>query len=137
MKDELIKKYVKDFDGLLKELKGVSLFQTEVVVGENAVIFVFGRIYRYLNFDDFVIGHNKDLSNKLDGCAWIDKDRKALDVEFESRSRHFIEHITKGDVKPKDYKNTLIVCWDDNWKERPSEIDVLELEPLWKQANKL
>lgn len=137
MKDEIIKKYVKDLNGLLKELKDVSPYQTDIVVGENAVIFYFGRIYKYLNFYDFTIGHEKALSHKLDGWAWIEKDKKAIDVEFEPQSKNFEEHIKKGDVKPEDYENTLIVCWDDNWKECPSEIDVLELEHFWKQAHKL
>jgi len=134
MKDEIIKKYVRDLDGLLRELEGEFISQTEFVVGENTVIFLFGRIYRYLNFHEFMIGHEKTLENKLDAWAYLDKESKEIFVEFESRSKHFEEHITKGDVKEEDYKNTLIVCWDDNWKERPSEIDVFDLESLWKQA---
>lgn len=136
MKDEIIKKYVKDSDGLLEELRNASfVFQPQMVVGEHAVIFLFGMIYKYLKFKDVSIGHLKDLENRLDASALLDDDEELL-IEFESRSKHFEEHITKGDVKPEDYKNTLIVCWDDNWKERPSEIDVFDLEPLWKKAQK-
>jgi len=133
MKDEIIKKYVKDLDGVLKEMSEF-VSQPQIVVGESAVIFLFGRIYKYLNFYEFIIGHDKALENKLDAWAMLEKDNKELFVEFEPRSKNFEEHIKKGNVKPKDYKNTLIVCWDDNWKERPSEIDVFELEPLWKKA---
>jgi len=135
MKDEIIKKYVKDLDGLLKEMDNFIL-ETTLKIGESAVVFFFGRIFRYLNFDGLVIGHEKASENKLDAWAWQNKNKKGIFVEFESRSKHFKKHIRNGDVKPEDYKNTLIVCWDDNWQERPSEIDVLELEPLWKQANK-
>ena len=136
MNNEIIKKYVKDVDGLLREL-GDAVSQPHLVVGENAVIFLFGRIYRYLKFYDFIIGHEKALENKLDAWAYLEKDSKEIFVEFESRSRNFEEHIKKGDVKQKDYENTLIVCWDDNWKERPSEINVFDLEPLWKKAQKI
>jgi hypothetical protein len=134
MKEEIIKKYVKDLNGLLKEMEGEFVSQTSIVVGESAVIFMFGRIFRYLNFFEFIIGHDKALGNRLDAWGMLGNDRDIL-IEFEPRSKNFEEHIKKGDVKPEDYKNILIVCWDDNWKERPSEIDVLEIEPLWKQAN--
>jgi hypothetical protein len=133
MKDEIVKKYVKDLDGLLKEL-GEYVSQPQIVVGESAVIFLFGRIFRFLNFYEFIVGHNKALENKLDAWAMLENDDKELLVEFEARSKNFETHIKKGDVKPEDYKNTLIVCWDANWKEQPSEIDVFDIEPLWKQA---
>ena len=133
MDNDIIKKYVKDLDGLLVEL-GKVVSQPQLVVGENAVIFLFGRIYRYLNFYEFIVGHEKALENKLDAWAMLENDNNELLVEFEPRSKRFKGHIAKGNVKPEDYKNTLIVCWDDNWKERPSEIDVFDLEPLWKQA---
>ena len=135
MDKEIIKKYVKDLDGLLKEM-GEAISQPYVVVGENAVIFFFGRIFKYLNFDDFLIGHQKDLENKLDAWAWMEKDNKEIFVEFESRSKNFKKHIIKGHIKPEDYKNTLIVCWDDDWNECPSEIDIMALGLYWKQAQK-
>jgi hypothetical protein len=60
---------------------------------------------------------------------------RARFLEFEVYSKNFETYIKKGDVKPEDYKNTLIVCWDHDWKECPSEIDVIDLNPFWKQAN--
>jgi hypothetical protein len=128
---------VKDLDGLLEELRNASfVVQPQNVVGEHAVIFLFGMIYKYLKFKDVSIGHLKDLENRLDSTALLEDDEELfIEIEFESRSKHFEEHIKKGDVKPEDYKKTLIVCWyDDNWKERPSEIDVFDLESLWNQV---
>lgn len=49
-------------------------------------------------------------------------------IKFEGRSKDF----TKGRVKREGCKHTLIVCWNDNWEERPSEIDVFDLQTLWK-----
>jgi hypothetical protein len=136
MNDRIIKKYVKDLDGLLEELRNAPfVVQPQVEVGEHAVIFLFGMISKYLKFKDISIGHLKDLENRLDASALLEDDEELfIDIEFESRSKHFEEHIKKGHVKPEDYKNTLIVCWDCNWKELPSEIDVFDIEPLWKKA---
>ena len=121
MKDEIIKKYVRDLNGLLEEMSEVQVIPA-VKTGENAVIFLFGRIFRFLNFDDIFIGHEK--AGDLD--AWACRGQLDTIIEFESRSRHFKEQ--GHDVNKCD----LIVCWDDNWKECP--IDVLELEYFWKKA---
>jgi hypothetical protein len=132
MTDEIIKKYVKDLDGLLEELRNASfVVQPQMVVGEHAVILLFGMIFKYLKFKDISIGHLKDLENKLDASALLEDDEELL-IEFESRSNHAKKDIKK--VKPEDYSKTLIVCWNDNWRTRPSEIEVFALEPLWKQA---
>jgi hypothetical protein len=138
MNDKIIRKYVEDLDRLLEELRNARfVVQPQSVVGEHAVIFLFGMIFKHLKFKDVTIGHLKDLENRLDATALLEDDEELfIEIEFESRSKHFEEHITKGDVKPEDYKNTLIVCWDDNWKERPSEVDVFDLEPLWKKAQR-
>jgi hypothetical protein len=128
MNDKIIRKYVRDLDGLLKELKGEFVSQTELQVGENAVIFLFGRIYRYLNFYEFVIGHEKALENDLDAWAYLEKENKGISVEFEAQSANF-----KKD-KHDPEKCDLIVCWNDNWNGRPAKIDVFDLESLWKQA---
>jgi hypothetical protein len=134
MNDRIIKKYVENLDGLLKELKNAPFqFQPQFEVGEEAVVFVFGMISKHLKFTDITIGHLKDLQNRLDATALLEEGEESwMDIEFESRSSHAKKDIKK--VKPEDYSKTLIVCWDDDWKERPSEIDVFELSPLWKKA---
>lgn len=127
MEDKIIRKYVRDSNGLLMEMGKVKC-QPELVVGENAVIFLFGRIFRYLNFDDILIGHEKDLDSRLDASAW--QGRKEIIIEFEACSKNF-----KKD-KHDPNKCDLIVCWEDDWKERPSNIDVLELKRFWEKAQK-
>jgi hypothetical protein len=42
-------------------------------------------------------------------------------IEFEYKSKDFVQH--GHDAKSCD----VIVCWEDNWKDRPSRIEVLEL----------
>lgn len=124
LKDEIIRKYVRDFDGLLEEMK---LFQAQTAwkVLENAVIFLFGRIFRYLSFEDIILGHEK--KGSLDGWAWNEKAKKPTVIEFEARSRNFLKD--KHDLTKCD----LIVCWEDNWEECP--VDVLELKYFWEKAN--
>ena len=127
MQREITRKYVRDLDGLLGEMSKVIL-QPELVVGENAVVFFFGRIFRYLNFDDIVIGHEKALENGLDAWAWQEKNKKEIIIEFESRSKNF-----KGKHDPK--KCDLIVCWEDDW--HLSDVDVLELKRFWEEVQKI
>lgn len=129
MEDEIIRKYVRDFNGLLREMGKVTC-QPELVVGENAVIFLFGRIFRYLNFGDILIGHEKALDSKLDAWAWQERNNKEIIIEFEARSKNFEKD------KHDPNKCDLIVCWEDNWKEHPSNIDVLELKRFWEKAQR-
>ena len=127
MKGEINRKYVRDLDGLLGEMSKVTI-QPRLVVGENAVVFLFGRIFRYLNFDDIVIGHEKALDSELDAWAWQEKYKREIIIEFESRSKHF------EDQGHDPNKCDLIVCWEDNWKTCPSNVDVLELKQFWIEA---
>jgi hypothetical protein len=132
MKEELFKKYVKDLDGLVKEVKSwgeefTVLHQTfqfaERWMYETGVIFLFGRLYKFLDFRDITIG-----GKGLDAAVrWQDE---VKNLEFEVLSSGFKEHIKRGDVKPEDYKNTIIVCWEDDWKEAPKEIDIIVLKDL-------
>jgi len=121
MKDEIIKKYVKDIDGLLEEMSEVQAIPA-VRIDEKGVIFLFGRIFRFLNFDDVTVGHEK--AGDLD--AWACRGQDITVIEFEARSKNFVKD--KHDISKCD----LIVCWENNWKECP--IDVLELEYFWKKA---
>jgi hypothetical protein len=120
MMDEMIKKYVKDMEGLLKELWLAQMTIAQKKIKEKAVIFIFGRIFRFLNFEDVMIGHEK--AGDLDALAWT-KDEREVIIEFESRSKNFNHDISKCD---------LIVCWEHDWKDCP--IDVLELKYLWERA---
>lgn len=117
---------MKDLDGLLEEMSKVKLQPKNLDVKENAVIFLFGRIFRFLNFDDIVIGH--DEKGDLDAWARQGKNDKFTIIEFEAQSANF-----KKD-KHDPEKCDLIVCWNDNWNDRPSKIDVFDLESLWDKA---
>jgi hypothetical protein len=107
---------------LLEELRNAPfVVQPQKKVGEHAVVFLFGMIFKYLRFKDISIGHSKDLGNKLDASAWSEDDEE-LFIEFESRSKHLEKRIRDSEVKLEDYKNTLIVFWDVCWKERAVSI---------------
>ncbi len=127
MKDEVITKYVRDLDGLLEELSSVQAIPA-VKTGELAVVFLFGRIFRFLDFDDVTVGHEK--AGDLDAWAWNDRKMRDTTIEFEAASRNFNVH----EHDPK--KCNLIVCWKHNWKECPDYVDVLELKYLWELAQK-
>jgi hypothetical protein len=131
--DEIVKKYVANPEGIIAEMEKVVV-QPQIQIGEQFVVFIFGLIFRHLKFKDIEIGHLKDLETKLDAFALLGENDDEIHVEFERSSNKFKPHIAKGHVKPEDYKNTLIVCWDDNWQANPG-IDVLALEPFWKKAN--
>lgn len=131
--EEMVKKYVANPEGIIAEMADIAI-QPQMQMGEQIVVFVFGRIFRYLKFRDIEIGHLRDLENKLDALTWLGEQEDEILVEFESSSNKSKPHIAKGDVKPEDYNKVLIICWDDNWRTNPG-IDVLALEPFWKQAN--
>jgi len=128
MEDKVIRKYVRALDGLLREF-GESI--DEGFIGrwpsENMVIFLFGNIWRYLNLEDITIRDER--KGELDGDAYLCG--KRIVIEFEAKSSHFDEH------KHDPNKCDLIVCWEDDWKERPSKIDVLELKHFWEKAQKI
>ena len=127
MKKDVIKKYVRDLDGLLEELSLVQAIPA-VRIDEKAVIFLFGRIFRFLNFDDVTVGHEK--AGDLDAWAWNEREMRDTIIEFEATSRNFDIH--KHDSK----KCNLIVCWEHNWKQCPRNIEVLELKYLWEKTQK-
>jgi hypothetical protein len=134
MEKRIIEKYVKDLDGMLKEIKRweeeAPLWETvaENLMYESAVVFAFGRLFKFFNFSGIHFG----LPMRLD--ATVEWKNEWKDVEFEVFSKDFIEHIKKGQVKPEDYKETIIICWEHNWRECPKEIDIIELRHFWQLA---
>lgn len=125
MKEEVIKKYVKDLDGLLNDLDGiVSEIFIAQGVSENMVIFLFGTIFKHLNIEDIMIKDEK--KGELD--AWAELKNDEIVIEFQVRSRDFLKD------KHNPNKCDLIVCWKHNWKECPDNIDVIELKHFWELA---
>lgn len=120
---EIIDKYISDLDGLLREIKESSdLKEVEAYAfGHDMLIFLFGRIFRYLNFDSIFIKHER--AGDFDATIWMDN--QELILEFEVRSSHFNHDPEKCD---------LIVCWEDDWEKCPPNIDVFELKYLWDKS---
>ena len=126
MKEEVIRKYVKNLDGLIADLGGgiseVFVFQ---VPSESMVVFLFGTIFKHLNFKDILIKDEK--KGELDAVAEMDDGEIA--IEFEANSRDFRRH------KHDPSKCNLLVCWNDNWQDASENIDILELKYFWEKTN--
>ena len=127
MKKEISRKYVKDLNGLLEEVGviGNEFLAWKKFPNHNMVIFLFGCLYRYLNFQSILIGHEK--AGDLDALAFLHG--KGIIVEFEAHSSNFRRE------KHEESKCNLIVCWKHDWKECPDNIDVLELRHFWEKAS--
>lgn len=136
MEEKVIRKYIRDLEGLLEEIRRweeeAPLWETEAeeYMYETAVVFAFGRLFKFFNFSGIHFG----MPTGLD-CGAVFKE-EIMNLEFEVFSKSFKEHIKKGHLTPADYRNTIIVCWKNNWEERPTDIDVIELKHLWQLAKK-
>jgi len=132
MDERIIGKYIRDLDGLLNEIRNweeeAPLWESEVeeYMYENAVVFAFGRLYKFFNFTGIHFGVPKGLDC---GVVWKEEYKR---VEFEVYSKSFRDHIKKGDVTPADYQDTIIICWKHNWEDCPKDIDVIELKHFWE-----
>jgi hypothetical protein len=124
MKKEVIKKYVKDLDGLLKEVNEIGdyFLAWKGFPNHNMVIFLFGCLYKHLNFQGILIGHEE--AGDLDALAFLDEED--VIIEFEAYSSNFKREGHDAS------KCNLIVCWEHDWKECPENIDVLELKHFWE-----
>lgn len=125
MNREVIKRYVKDLRGLLDEVQTLSRPIHEDMY-HDAVVFNFGRFFKFFAFDDITFGSPKG----LDAAGW--SRGKAVSIEFEVWSKNFEEHLQKGHVKKED-SDVLIFCWKDDWPQCPSNFDVLALEWFWTE----
>ena len=124
MKEEMIRKYVKDMDGLLEEISKAQYAAdlSWLKVSHDEVIFLFGRIFRFLDFKDIYIAHQE--TGDFDAMALRGDD--LINVEFEVYSQSFESHHS---LKSCD----LIVCWKDDWGEE-CPVDVFELKYFWEKA---
>lgn len=133
MKTNVIEKYVKDLDGLLKEVKESEkklgdVYADRMYHVESAVIFVFGTIFKFFNFSSIMFGAQTGID------AAVDCNNEILDLEFATYSSNVKKRHIKDIRKDKRF---LIVCWEHNWKECPSNIDVLELKQFWEKGQEL
>ena len=138
MKDEIIKKYVRDPEGLKKEIKSfkqrypdfsVDPASEEDIIYHETVIFLFSIIYKYLVFENiprFSGGEGLD--------ALIEYKDDMIYVEFERFSSNLLnpKHHTDEEIA----ECNLLVCWEDNSRKKDDcwkHIDVFELKCFWEQ----
>ena len=88
-------------------------------VNENGVVFLFGMVARELGYsvEAIQIGFpDCEAKRQVGPGKW-----QRVTIEFEFESRNFADHghdPTGCDV---------LVCWNHNWAEAPSELEVVEL----------
>ena len=94
-------------------------------VNENGVIFLFGKVAADLNMYVETIrpGYPDCIAKRYIGKGkWED-----VRIEFEFRSSEFPRHRHHPD------DCDAIVCWEDDWRDRPKRIEVIELKSLVEQ----
>jgi len=132
---EMIGKYVKDSKGLIVELRRWERPLVAEDMYHDAVVFHWGRLFRFLSIEDITFGPSRGWKRKegvfdakFDAAGWITG--KSIPIEFEIRSSGFRDHVKKGQAKGGE--NVLILCWKDDWHDRPKGLDVLALEWFWR-----
>jgi hypothetical protein len=91
-------------------------------VNEQGVVFLFGMVARELGYlvEAVQTGYpDCEAKRQIGPGKW-----QRVRIEFEFESRNFRDH-----GHPQDGCD-LIVCWKDNWADRPNSIEVLELETM-------
>jgi hypothetical protein len=93
-------------------------------VNEQGVVFLFGMVARELGYLVEAVQSgfpDCEAKRKISKGQW-----QPVKIEFEFESRNFVEH--RHDPENCD----VIVCWIDNWAERPPDIEVLALSEAIK-----
>ena len=94
-------------------------------VNEQGVVFLFGMVARELGYLVEAVQSgfpDCEAKRKIVKGQW-----QPVKIEFEFESRNFVEH-------GHDPENCdVIVCWIDNWEERPPNIEVLALSEAIKR----
>jgi len=89
-------------------------------VNEQGVIVLFAMMSKHLQYNIEGVW-----PNSFPDCTAtrVERDGKlrSVEIEFEFMSKDFVDHA--HDPNACD----VLVCWKDNWKDRPSNIEVLEL----------
>lgn len=94
-------------------------------VNENGVIFLFGKVAADLNMyvETIRTGFPDCIAKRYIGKGrWED-----VRIEFEFRSSDFPRHKHHPD------DCDAIVCWEDDWRDRPKRIEVIALKSLVEQ----
>ena len=97
-------------------------------VNENGVVFLFGMVARELGYsvEAIQIGFpDCEAKRQVSPGKW-----QRVRVEFEFESRNFVEH--GHDPLGCD----VLVCWDHNWRDPPSDLEVVVLHEVIKTLAK-
>jgi len=89
-------------------------------VNEQGVVFLFGVVAQELGFTVESVAQGYPDCEAKRVVAGAGQRMERVRIEFEYRSRHFIEH------GHDPLKCDMIVCWEHNWPECP--LEVLELK---------
>jgi hypothetical protein len=91
-------------------------------VNENGVVFLFGMVAHELGYmvEAIQIGFpDCEAKRQIGPGKW-----QRVRIEFEFESRNFVEH------GHDPAKCDVIVCWRDNWRDRPQSLELIELEKV-------
>jgi len=94
-------------------------------VNEQGVVFLFGMVARELGYLVEAVQSgfpDCEAKRKISKGQW-----QPVKIEFEFESRNFVEHGHNPE------SCDVVVCWIDNWAERPPDIEVLVLSEAIKR----
>jgi hypothetical protein len=94
-------------------------------VNEQGVVFLFAKVSKDLGFE---IEQIKSGFPDAIGRVATPKGLAPRKIEFEYKSSGYQEHLPE--------KCDIIVCWEDDWEQRPIEIEVVELKTLVEDLRK-
>jgi hypothetical protein len=95
---------------------------------EIEVIFLFSQIFQNYGFTKI----KKIQSNGFPDCIAYRKTnsgRKEVSIEFEYKSINYKNHLPK--------LCDCLVCWEDNWYDKPEKIEVIELRTFYGYTPKI
>jgi len=93
-------------------------------INEQGVVFLFGKVSRDLKIEieEIQQGFPDAIGRVKTSRGWVKRT-----IEFEFKSSNY-DHLPK--------KCDIIICWEDDWQERPKEIEVIELKRVVEDLKK-
>lgn len=90
-------------------------------LNENGVVFLFGKVMEDLNIyvEEIKPGFPDCIARRFTGKGWL-----RIRIEFEYKSKNF--QIHGHDTNGCD----IIVCWEHDWDDCPSNLEVIELKDV-------
>ncbi len=93
-------------------------------VNELGVVCLFGAISKLLGYQI------ESIHPRFPDCTAFKQGIKK-DIEFEYKSKNAFCHFKKGE------RCDVIVCWEDNWVDKPKGVEILELKRYVGQFRKI